>query len=326
MPRTENDLKKLEKRLKLLYQKTADSIEIEIDHYVNGWDEVVLGEVVHHKGMFERREEQFKAFQEGKYTEEEFNKWWAAQEGRLEHWTSLRDQVAEKMANTNEDACRMINKLLPSTYANASNSIAIEARREAERQMVKGINFELVDEHTIQRLMKKPDARLPFYMAQNDTVKDIRWNTTKLQNELIVGLEKGESAYQIATRLQSVKTMGRSTAIRNARTTITSARNAGKQDRYNDLAKQGVDITKVWNAELDERVREEHEMADGQEVPYNEPFEVGGERLMYPGDISLGAHGWNVLNCRCAMKTGHYKFHSVLTEEQRRSANIKVIG
>lgn len=42
-------------------------------------------------------------------------------------------------------------------------------------------------------------------------------------------------------------------------------------------------------------------MADGQVVPANDPFIVGGEKLMFPGDNT--GSPWNVYNCRCAMRT-----------------------
>ena len=32
----------------------------------------------------------------------------------------------------------------------------------------------------------------------------------------------------------------------------------------------------------------------------DEPFIVGGEKLMFPGNKSLGASGWNLYNCRCS--------------------------
>lgn len=56
-------------------------------------------------------------------------------------------------------------------------------------------------------------------------------------------------------------------------------------------------LTKTWVAVLDSATRPEHVEADGQEVPVDEPFEVGGEDLMYPGDDSGSPE--NVINCRC---------------------------
>lgn len=57
--------------------------------------------------------------------------------------------------------------------------------------------------------------------------------------------------------------------------------------------------TKTWDSVGDSHVREAHLVADGQEVPVNEPFVVDGEQLMFPGDTSLGASTGNVINCRC---------------------------
>ena len=63
------------------------------------------------------------------------------------------------------------------------------------------------------------------------------------------------------------------------------------------LAAGLISITKVWNTVIDESTRPEHADADGQEVEISEPFEVGGESLMYPGDDSGSPE--NTINCRC---------------------------
>ena len=42
--------------------------------------------------------------------------------------------------------------------------------------------------------------------------------------------------------------------------------------------------THTWNAVGDDRTRPDHRDADGQEVPLEDPFTVGGEQLDYPGD------------------------------------------
>lgn len=57
---------------------------------------------------------------------------------------------------------------------------------------------------------------------------------------------------------------------------------------------------KMWVAILDDHTREWHAEADGQVVDIDEPFEVGGEELMIPGDDSLGASDENLINCRCS--------------------------
>lgn len=57
--------------------------------------------------------------------------------------------------------------------------------------------------------------------------------------------------------------------------------------------------THTWASMKDERVRIDHWQADGQTVPINEPFVVGGYRMMFPLDDSLGAPVEQIINCRC---------------------------
>jgi len=57
-------------------------------------------------------------------------------------------------------------------------------------------------------------------------------------------------------------------------------------------------LQKEWSTALDGRERASHRAADGQTVPYDQPFIVQGEELMQPGDRNGSAS--NVVNCRCA--------------------------
>lgn len=58
---------------------------------------------------------------------------------------------------------------------------------------------------------------------------------------------------------------------------------------------------KVWIATHDTRTREAHEKAHGQVVPYDEPFIVDDEELMYPLD-PMGSPR-NTILCRCCFAT-----------------------
>lgn len=69
-------------------------------------------------------------------------------------------------------------------------------------------------------------------------------------------------------------------------------------EEYSEAVRTGK-TTKVWMTQLDNRVRGTHRLAQGQEVPINEPFKVGDSLLMYPRDYSLGASPEEIVNCRC---------------------------
>lgn len=57
---------------------------------------------------------------------------------------------------------------------------------------------------------------------------------------------------------------------------------------------------KLWQTVQDGRVRPAHVAANGQRTTISGVFVVGGQRLLYPGDRSLGASVGNVAFCRCA--------------------------
>jgi uncharacterized protein with gpF-like domain len=58
-------------------------------------------------------------------------------------------------------------------------------------------------------------------------------------------------------------------------------------------------LKKEWIASFDDRTRDAHAEADGQIVMQSDPFLVGGEQLLYPGDPAGSSE--NVINCRCSV-------------------------
>ncbi len=86
--------------------------------------------------------------------------------------------------------------------------------------------------------------------------------------------------------------------LRNARTAVTGAENAGKLDSMRRAQGLGVELKKLWLATRDSRTRDSHVMMDGEMVEVDEPFSNG---CMYPGDPD-GVPA-EVYNCRCAMRS-----------------------
>lgn len=76
---------------------------------------------------------------------------------------------------------------------------------------------------------------------------------------------------------------------------------AGWIANYEDwkYAREAGAVTKTWMTILDGRERLTHHVADGQTVPVNMPFHVGGYEMMFPLDDSLGAPPEEIVNCRC---------------------------
>lgn len=72
--------------------------------------------------------------------------------------------------------------------------------------------------------------------------------------------------------------------------------NLQKEIKKNSL---DLEIIKQWITRLDEVVRKDHIHAHGQAREVDKTFDVGGEKLMYPTDMSHGATLGNTINCRC---------------------------
>lgn len=104
-----------------------------------------------------------------------------------------------------------------------------------------------------------------------------------------------KSVDQVAKDLRAagVKTANQATTI--ARTQMIAASN--NANYYGATTFAGPGDTKEWVATPDSRTRKDHRDAHGQTVPFDEPFIVGGERGMHPGDSSFSPA--QLINCRC---------------------------
>lgn len=124
--------------------------------------------------------------------------------------------------------------------------------------------------------------------------------------ELEAGYTAGETVEQIAERVDRVLSVtdserwpGRARTI--ARTEIRRAWNNGELAAALYCEPQtGRGWTKIWESRDDDDVRNGHELADNQARPLSEPFDVGGEQLMYPLDPTGSPS--NVINCRCSVR------------------------
>lgn len=157
-------------------------------------------------------------------------------------------------------------------------------------------SFEVVDETTIKRLYYDHPELLPTMDV--DFAKDMQYNTEHFRNLLVSGILRGQSVPAMAEELQkSTLSVNYSSAIRAVRTATTSAENGGRQARYEEIARSGVDVSKQWMATGDERTRESHMAVNGESAPIDGYFSNG---LKYPADPNGAAS--EVYNCRCTMR------------------------
>lgn len=157
----------------------------------------------------------------------------------------------------------------------------------------------------LENAMLPSDAYADVQAIMRQSVEE-GWSEFKtkraLSARLIPHRDKEESARGYASR---VRAAARTAATANASRWVEA-----------EVARTGG-AYKRWVTMHDDRVREGHSAADGQEVPLGSPFVVDGEYLQYPGD-PRGSAG-NVVNCRCVIVGSDGPFATV--PRGRRSLN-----
>lgn len=285
---TDKELEALEKRIAEVYKQAAKDLDKEVKEY---FAKFVL-----------RDKEMQKLANAGEITQAELQRWRLTQMGRGQRFEALRDKVAERYTKANEVANAYVNDLTPSIYSLNRNYEAYTIEKA-----VGSCDFTLWDESTVRRLLVEQPDLMPYYPAKRalDRGIDLAYGKSQITKHVTSGIIRGLAPGKIANELMSgVTTMNRDSAVRAARTGITAAQNAGRMDSYVAAEKMGIKIKRRWICTKDSRTRLAHGLADGQIViGTKKPFKVGGELMMFPGDKSMGAHGWNIYNCRCTTRT-----------------------
>ena len=289
---TDEQLQELEERIREMYDEAAKELQDIIDDYF---------------AKFAVRDKEMQdMLQAGKIDEEAYKQWRLNQIGRGRRFEQLRDKLAERATHANKVAVAYINDTTPGIYTLNRNYAAYEIESVGA-----GVDFTLYDEATIRRLLVERPDLMPYYPPSLALKRgiDLDYGKKQITARVTRGILMGESNRQIAAGLRERLTnMSVDSAIRAARTATTAAENGGRTASYQQAADRGIEMTREWVAVHDGRTRYNHAMADGQRVGVKEPFTVGGEKLMFPGDGASGASGGNIYNCRCRIK-GQIKGH-----------------
>lgn len=143
-----------------------------------------------------------------------------------------------------------------------------------------------------------------FYDSMESWVKDHLGITlvllhgatkSKIGKIILEMTESGATNKEIATEI-----LATSTAITPARAMMisrTETHSVAIKATDTAMESTGLNYTKVWQAAMDLRTREDHALADEQEIESDAMYYVGGEYLEYPGDPN--GSPWNIINCRC---------------------------
>lgn len=234
---------------------------------------------------------------DGKITEQQYKDWLSGQVFTRRQIENKIKQVSEVMLDYNNQAMNIINNSRLDVFAENYYSEAFRAQ-----YIVNDLSFNVYNTQAIANLIKNNPQILPKWKI--DEEKDYKWNYQKFNNIIQQGIIQGESVDQITKRLcRDLSSQNENKMRLFARTGITEAQNAGRQEQMEQAADLGIEINKRWMATLDERTRDSHRAMDGEEVPYDKKFSNG---LEFPGDPSGSAA--EVYNCRCTMVSIYPKY------------------
>lgn len=276
---TEKAIGALEKRINAVYSQAQKDIEAKTKDF---WER--------HKAKDAMYQQQLK---DGKISKADYDAWLRGQVFQGKQWEAKLQQVQATLTQANKDALEIANGGRIQVFATNANWQSYQIEKSA------GVNFGfgIYDSHTVTRLLRDdPDLLPPRKLS---TSKDKAWNKGNINRQISQGIIQGGGIDKIAQRLANVTGTNRKAMLTNARTMMTNAQNAGRQESYQRAVKMGIRMKKVWMATLDGHTRTNHRKLDGQSVDVDEPFKIGGYSIMYPGDRR--AKPGMVHNCRCTM-------------------------
>ena len=249
---TEELLKRLEKRVTDEYSQAAKEVDAKFKDYMRRF--AIKDEIKR------------KAVEAGVLEKKDYIAWRQSQVMVGERWQAMVNDLSHDLHNANEIALSTAQPYREEAYAINHNW----ATYEIESQSKINTSYTLYDRQTVERLMRddpnllpppKPGGKTARKLAEN---KDLIWNRQKVTSAISQGILQGESVPQMTKRLESVAAMDHRAAIRNVRTMVTGAQNAGRVDAAKRARDMGIGLTQVWMATLDMRTRHEHRVLDGQ--------------------------------------------------------------
>lgn len=286
---TEEILRELERRIAEEYAQAVEEVEGKLSDYLR---------------RFAIKDKQWRKWvADGTVTQEEYRKWRVGQIAVGKRWEEMRDSLARDYHNANAIARSVIDGYMPDIYALNHNYGTFQVESGGV-----DTSYTLYSRETAERIFREnPEMLPPPGKAVSQRIAaglDVAWNKEQIQSVMLQGLLQGESIPVMARRLATkVGDKNFKAAVRNARTMATGAQNAGRYDAYRRADKMGIDLTIEWAATLDGRTRHEHRMLHGQRRNVDEPFQVDGVSIYYPGQTAGESTipQSMIWNCRCTL-------------------------
>lgn len=209
---------------------------------------------------------------------------------RIEHQKALKGQVEAILDKLHADEYGTISQFLSQTYTDAFVYTAYDLFGQGV-PLILAID----PKDAVRAIQTDSKIREDLYTA-------LGVDTTKLKQsisaEISRGLASGMPYSDIARNISNATRAPLNRANTIVATEAHRIQEAAAHDVHKKAKSKGADIVRQWNSTLDGRTRDAHRRMDGQIVEVDEPFDMGGQKAMYPGNFGDPAQD---CNCRCTV-------------------------
>lgn len=212
---------------------------------------------------------------------------------QVEYQKALKKQVQAILETLQNNEFETISEYLTKSYDEGF----IGAMYELQGSGIPLV-FPIDQEAVVQAIQHETKLSEDLYTSLGRDVVDLR---KKIAGEISRGISTGMMSAEIARNISSWARIPMNNAMRIARTESHRIQNKAISDAQFKAKGKGADIVKIWSAALDGRTRTNHRKLDGQIRELEEPFEVDGRKVMYPGGFGRPEEDCNC-RCRCNSK------------------------
>lgn len=216
---------------------------------------------------------------------------------KIRETTNIQD--IEILRLDNEPVAKAYKRLYMATAFDFAVFDRRQAKSDAGYNILKG-EEEIFEDLIMEEILAYLDMHVgETIVAVGDTsLVLIKRLLDKLVPEIV---EQGVGAGQAQTMLrdQIKSAWHEAKYYRTERIVRTEVNRAANWGSMKGVKSTEIPHDKVWLSALYANSRPEHTAGDGQKVDIDNPFDIGGEDLMFPGDP--GGSAGNTINCLCSM-------------------------
>jgi hypothetical protein len=218
---------------------------------------------------------------------------------RTDFYTSTRYKaelrhIAEQIDSDYKQLYKDMQKLLQEQYIDnylmTGYLFQMFASQEAEQHI--NMEYTIPSINTVNQAILNPIKELTLSALLNNHRNEV---IRKINIELAQGIQAGESYSTIAERFEKTLGFSRHKARTVARTEGSKVQTLSRLDSAAH-AEQYADLTKLWNATLDNDVRRSHRILDDKEADEEGYFHYQGHKAQGPNLFGVPSLD---INCRC---------------------------